>query len=119
MFDSTHYLAVFCQILLNKTIPLCSAQYERQFNTTRIPGIETDKLVHLKDSKHIAVYHKGRFYKVYVHFKGRLLKPCELERLVLLLYEPHREKKCLCVPFRSETNQAVQPQKMARCFELV
>lgn len=67
-------------ILLNKTVPLCSAQYERQFNTTRIPGIEGDKLVHYKDSKHVAVYHKGRFYKVYIHFKGRHLKPCELER---------------------------------------
>ena len=29
------------QIVLNKTVPLCSAQYERQFNTTRIPGLET------------------------------------------------------------------------------
>ncbi|XP_053398248.1 carnitine O-palmitoyltransferase 1, liver isoform-like [Mercenaria mercenaria] len=67
-------------ILLNKTVPLCSAQYERQFNTTRVPGVESDKLVHYKDSKHVAVYHKGRFYKVYVHFKGRHLRPCELER---------------------------------------
>ncbi|XP_052243807.1 carnitine O-palmitoyltransferase 1, liver isoform-like isoform X2 [Dreissena polymorpha] len=67
-------------ILLNKTVPLCSAQYERQFNTTRIPGIETDRLVHLPDSKHVAVYHKGRFFKVYIHFKGQHLKPCELEK---------------------------------------
>lgn len=67
-------------ILLNKTVPLCSAQYERQFNTTRVPGIETDRIVHYKDSNHVAVYHKGRFYKVYIHFKGRYLKPCELER---------------------------------------
>ena len=28
-------------ILLNNIIPLCSWQYERQFNTTRVPGIET------------------------------------------------------------------------------
>ncbi|XP_052808482.1 carnitine O-palmitoyltransferase 1, liver isoform-like isoform X2 [Mya arenaria] len=67
-------------ILLNKTIPLCSAQYERQFNTTRIPGIEGDRLMHLKDSKHVAVYHKGRFFKVYIHFKGRHLMPNELEK---------------------------------------
>ena len=70
----------FIQILLNKTVPLCSAQYERQFNTTRIPGIDTDRLVHLKDSKHVAVYHKGRFFKVYFHFKGRYLQPNELEK---------------------------------------
>lgn len=31
--------------MLNKIIPLCSRQYERQFNTTRIPGIETGKKV--------------------------------------------------------------------------
>ncbi|CAH1800298.1 unnamed protein product [Owenia fusiformis] len=66
-------------IQLNKTVPLCSWQYERQFNTTRIPGVETDQLVHYKDSKHVCVYHKGRYYKVYVHYKGRLLLPCELE----------------------------------------
>jgi len=27
--------------MLNKTVPLCSWQYERMFNTTRVPGIET------------------------------------------------------------------------------
>ncbi|CAG5119940.1 unnamed protein product, partial [Candidula unifasciata] len=66
-------------ILINKAVPLCSAQYERQFNTTRIPGVETDKLVHLKDSNHITVYHKGRYFKVSFRQKNRLLKPCELE----------------------------------------
>ena len=38
--------------------PLCSAQYERAFNTTRIPGKEFDVLRHLHTSEHIAVYHK-------------------------------------------------------------
>ncbi|XP_029656491.1 carnitine O-palmitoyltransferase 1, liver isoform isoform X2 [Octopus sinensis] len=66
-------------IFVNKIIPLCSSQYERQFNTTRIPGIETDTLVHYKDSNHIAVYHKGRFYKVYIRHGGRLLTPKEIE----------------------------------------
>ncbi|XP_071136532.1 carnitine O-palmitoyltransferase 1, liver isoform-like isoform X1 [Mytilus edulis] len=66
-------------LMLNKTVPLCSAQYERQFQTTRIPGIEKDTIVHYKDSQHIAVYHKGRYFKVYIHFRGRLLKPCEIE----------------------------------------
>lgn len=66
-------------ILLNNTVPLCSWQYERQFNTTRIPGIEKDTLMHLKDSKHIAVYHKGRWFKVYIHYKNKLLSPAQLE----------------------------------------
>lgn len=69
-------------IVLNKTVPLCSAQYERQFNTTRIPGIETDTIVHCKDSNHIAVYHKGRFFKVYIRHKRRLLKPVEVETML-------------------------------------
>ncbi|RXM30706.1 Carnitine O-palmitoyltransferase 1, liver isoform [Acipenser ruthenus] len=60
-------------------VPMCSYQMERMFNTTRIPGIETDFIQHLKDSKHMVVYHKGRFYKVWLHHGGRHLQPCELE----------------------------------------
>lgn len=39
-----------------------------------------DKLVHYKDSNHIAVYHKGRYFKVYIYFRGQLLKPVEIEK---------------------------------------
>ncbi|GCC38224.1 hypothetical protein chiPu_0016736 [Chiloscyllium punctatum] len=60
-------------------IPMCSSQYERMFNSTRLPGLETDTLQHLKDSKHIVVYHRGRFYKVWLYHNGRLLKPCEIQ----------------------------------------
>ncbi|XP_078405717.1 carnitine O-palmitoyltransferase 1, liver isoform-like [Cetorhinus maximus] len=60
-------------------IPMCSYQYERMFNSNRIPGLETDTLQHLKDSKHIAVYHKGRYFKVWLYHSGRLLKPCEIQ----------------------------------------
>ncbi|XP_040826787.1 carnitine O-palmitoyltransferase 1, liver isoform [Ochotona curzoniae] len=66
--------------LLGSTIPLCSAQWERLFNTSRIPGVETDTLQHLKDSRHIVVYHKGRYFKVWLYHDGRLLKPRELEQ---------------------------------------
>ncbi|KAH9525090.1 Carnitine O-palmitoyltransferase 1, liver isoform [Bulinus truncatus] len=68
-------------ILINNVVPLCSAQYERQFNTTRIPGIETDKLVHFKESNHITVFHKGRYFKVFIKHKTRFLKPVELEKI--------------------------------------
>lgn len=44
-------------------VPMCSYQMERMFNTTRIPGKDTDTLQHLTDSRHVAVYHKGRFFK--------------------------------------------------------
>uniref|UniRef100_A0A665U7U0 carnitine O-palmitoyltransferase n=1 Tax=Echeneis naucrates TaxID=173247 RepID=A0A665U7U0_ECHNA len=61
-------------------VPLCSAQWERMFNTTRIPGLETDILLHMNESKHIAVYHKGRFFKVWLFYDGRLLLPREIEQ---------------------------------------
>uniref|UniRef100_A0A250Y4X6 Carnitine O-palmitoyltransferase 1, muscle isoform n=1 Tax=Castor canadensis TaxID=51338 RepID=A0A250Y4X6_CASCN len=62
------------------TIPLCSAQWERLFNTSRIPGEETDTIQHLKDSRHVVVYHRGRYFKVWLYHSGRLLKPRELEQ---------------------------------------
>uniref|UniRef100_A0AAY4DLA8 carnitine O-palmitoyltransferase n=1 Tax=Denticeps clupeoides TaxID=299321 RepID=A0AAY4DLA8_9TELE len=66
--------------LLEDRVPLCSAQWERMFNTSRVPGEESDTLQHVNESKHIAVYHKGRFYKVYMFYDGRLLLPREIEQ---------------------------------------
>ncbi|XP_005067161.1 carnitine O-palmitoyltransferase 1, muscle isoform [Mesocricetus auratus] len=60
-------------------VPMCSYQMERMFNTTRIPGKETDVLQHLSESRHVAVYHKGRFFKVWLYEGSRLLKPRDLE----------------------------------------
>ncbi|RWS14683.1 carnitine O-palmitoyltransferase 1: liver isoform-like protein [Dinothrombium tinctorium] len=67
-------------ILVQGLVPLCSWQYERMFNTVRIPGIETDKLVHYNDARHIVVLHKGKYYKLDVYYKGRLLQPKEIEK---------------------------------------
>ncbi|XP_028813450.1 carnitine O-palmitoyltransferase 1, liver isoform isoform X2 [Denticeps clupeoides] len=67
-------------LMLLNTIPMCSSQYERMFNTSRTPGVDTDTLQHVNESKHIAVYHKGRFYKVYMFYDGRLLLPREIEQ---------------------------------------
>ena len=66
-------------IMIQDLVPLCSRQYERQFNTTRIPGEITDKLVHLSDSKHVAVYSNGKWYKLFVYCQSQLLNPKELE----------------------------------------
>lgn len=66
-------------ILVQGLVPLCSWQYERIFNTVRVPGVEGDKIVHYKDSNHIVVLHKGCYYKMPIYSKGRLLKPCELQ----------------------------------------
>ncbi|XP_001363149.2 carnitine O-palmitoyltransferase 1, liver isoform [Monodelphis domestica] len=67
-------------LLLGSTVPLCSAQWERMFNTSRIPGEETDTIQHVKDSRHIVVYHRGRYFKVWLYHDGRLLKPREIEQ---------------------------------------
>ncbi|MCJ8733154.1 hypothetical protein PDJAM_G00219900 [Pangasius djambal] len=61
-------------------VPMCSYQYERMFNTTRIPGIETDCVQHLRNRKHLVVYHRGRFFKVWLYYGGRHLLPAELEQ---------------------------------------
>lgn len=66
-------------IMVQGLVPLCSWQYERIFNTVRVPGVEGDKIVHYKDSNHIVVLHKGCYYKMIIYNKGRLLKPCELQ----------------------------------------
>ncbi|XP_068963263.1 carnitine O-palmitoyltransferase 1, muscle isoform-like, partial [Petaurus breviceps papuanus] len=60
-------------------VPMCSYQMERMFNTTRIPGKDSDVLQHLLDSRHVTVYHKGRFYKVWLYQGSQLLKPRDLE----------------------------------------
>ncbi|XP_071370223.1 carnitine O-palmitoyltransferase 1, liver isoform isoform X2 [Centroberyx affinis] len=67
-------------LMLLHTIPMCSSQYERMFNTSRVPGVDTDTLQHVNESKHIAVYHKGRFFKVWLFYDGRLLLPREIEQ---------------------------------------
>ncbi|KAG2462390.1 CPT1A palmitoyltransferase, partial [Polypterus senegalus] len=66
-------------LMVQNTIPMCSSQYERMFNTSRIPGVETDVIQHMRDSKHIVVYHKGRYFKVWMYHDGRLLKPRDIE----------------------------------------
>uniref|UniRef100_A0A0V0G650 carnitine O-palmitoyltransferase n=1 Tax=Triatoma dimidiata TaxID=72491 RepID=A0A0V0G650_TRIDM len=78
-------------ILLQGIVPLCSWQYERMFNTTRVPGPETDKIVHYSDSKHVVVYHKGRYYKVQIYYKHRMLAPCEIEVQMQLILDDKSE----------------------------
>ncbi|XP_028929802.1 carnitine O-palmitoyltransferase 1, brain isoform [Ornithorhynchus anatinus] len=67
-------------MMLAGCLPTCSAQYERMFNTTRIPKLGTDTLQHRRDSQHIAVFHRGRFYRVGLYSAGRLLPPRALEQ---------------------------------------
>lgn len=39
-----------------------------------------DTLQHMNETKHIVVYHKGRFFKVWMFYDGRLLLPREIEQ---------------------------------------
>lgn len=66
-------------IMSQGMVPLCSWQYERLFNTSRIPGVDGDKLVHNDDAKHMMILHKGCYYKMPVFQNGRMLKPKEIE----------------------------------------
>ena len=45
------------------TVPVCMRQYERMFGLTRVPGRDMDWLQHC-DSLHVAVAHKGAWWRV-------------------------------------------------------
>ncbi|XP_078113668.1 carnitine O-palmitoyltransferase 1, liver isoform isoform X2 [Sander vitreus] len=78
-------------LMLQNTIPMCSAQCEHMFNSSRVPGVDTDTLQHVNDSKHIAVYHKGRFFKVWMFYDGRLLLPREIEQQMQRILDDQSE----------------------------
>lgn len=40
----------------------------------------SDFVQHLKDRKHLVVYHRGRFFKLWLYYGGRHLWPSELEQ---------------------------------------
>uniref|UniRef100_A0A8C8YGZ2 carnitine O-palmitoyltransferase n=1 Tax=Prolemur simus TaxID=1328070 RepID=A0A8C8YGZ2_PROSS len=53
------------------------------------PG--SDTIQHLKDSKHIVVYHQGRYFKVWLYHDGRLLKPREIEQQIQRILDDRSE----------------------------
>ncbi|KDO33450.1 hypothetical protein SPRG_02257 [Saprolegnia parasitica CBS 223.65] len=70
-------------LMLRGIVPMCMAQYERIFSTTRLPGREEDTLARYESSKHIAVNCKGRWFKVPLYTKGtygQLLSARDMER---------------------------------------
>nr|XP_027834431.2 carnitine O-palmitoyltransferase 1, brain isoform isoform X2 [Ovis aries] len=89
--------------------PLCSAQYEKIFNTTRIPGVHRDHIRHLRDSRHVAVFHRGRFFRVGTHSQSRLLSPRALEQQFQRILDdpspacPHEEHLAALTAARRDT----------------
>ncbi|KAI6242849.1 hypothetical protein M3Y99_00193400 [Aphelenchoides fujianensis] len=60
-------------------VPFCTMQYERLFNSCRVPGEETDKFRRWDDARHVAVYCNGCWFKLPIHNGKRLLEPPELQ----------------------------------------
>lgn len=60
-------------------LPFCTMQYERLFNTCRVPGEETDRFRRWDDSRHIAVFCRGCWFKLPIHSGKRLYEPAELQ----------------------------------------
>lgn len=68
-------------------IPLCSEQFRKTFNTTRIPLKDQDHLHHHGASNHVVIYHRGRFFKLEAFHRGVLLKPADLEKQIVSILQ--------------------------------
>ncbi|XP_068610502.1 carnitine O-palmitoyltransferase 1, liver isoform-like [Brachionichthys hirsutus] len=66
-------------VSLLSAVPCCSYQFERMFDTCRIPGTLTDTVRHWQDSDYVAVYHRGRYFHLMAYQAGKLLSPREIE----------------------------------------
>ncbi len=42
--------------------------------------LTVDTVQHMSDSRHIVVYHRGRYFKVWMFYDGRLLLPGSIEQ---------------------------------------
>lgn len=66
--------------LMRGIVPVCMSQYERTFNTTRIPGLERDRLVHRERANHVAVFWQGRWYELRVQtWEGKMMSRAKLQ----------------------------------------
>ncbi|XP_057658720.1 carnitine O-palmitoyltransferase 2, mitochondrial [Diorhabda carinulata] len=75
---------------LFKAYPLDMSQYPNLFNTTRIPEIDKDRLIHNPAGKHITVQYKGHFYAFRVLTNNNDIIPAKqiLARLKYILEDP-------------------------------
>jgi len=72
---------------IRDTVPICMRQYERVFCTTRVPGRDSDVVLH-GDSSHIVVLHKGTFWRLNViSDEGYAISPAKLQRQLEYIME--------------------------------
>lgn len=57
----------------------CTSLERKASNTLKQSALVSDVLQHQLDSEYIAVYYKGRYFRLWVYRAGRLLSPRELE----------------------------------------
>lgn len=77
-------------LVLRDTIPICMAQYEQLFSTTRVPHKEFDELVHYdtSSSKHIVVVCQGVYYKLDCYdSENQVLSAKRLEEYIQFLVD--------------------------------
>mmetsp|Transcript_89030 Transcript_89030/g.237497 ORF Transcript_89030/g.237497 Transcript_89030/m.237497 type:complete len:562 (+) Transcript_89030:515-2200(+) len=71
-------------IMVQKVVPMCMKQYERIFDTTRLPGLECDQIVHYTDDpqRYVAVNSRGVWYKLNMTIRGaKGIRPCHAHEL--------------------------------------
>ncbi|PIC25391.1 hypothetical protein B9Z55_018343 [Caenorhabditis nigoni] len=73
-------------------IPLCAQQYAEYYRTLRIPSETSDKMIRLPGAKHIAVYHKGCWYKIDIFHGKRMIKASELEKSFQMILDAKDHK---------------------------
>jgi carnitine O-palmitoyltransferase 1, liver isoform len=69
LIDCKQYVYyILLQILVQGLVPLCSWQYERIFNTVRMAGIESDRIVHHPVSAYFSIYFSSHLDKMFFLF---------------------------------------------------
>uniref|UniRef100_A0A8C2BGD8 carnitine O-palmitoyltransferase n=1 Tax=Cyprinus carpio TaxID=7962 RepID=A0A8C2BGD8_CYPCA len=64
--------------------PHCSADrcYWVMGETSRFFCVYLDSLIHWQDSEYVAVFHRGRYFRLWLYHAGRMLSPREIEHQI-------------------------------------
>lgn len=70
---------LFPSILISDGNSMYPFRKRKKSTALKQSSLISDVLQHQLDSEYIAVYHKGRYFRLWVYRAGRLLSPRELE----------------------------------------